>query len=872
MATQIVIDVSLEAQGVVENIQKIEAELNKLNTERDALLQSGLSTEALTSSLNSLDSEISKLNGTYDKLVQSTNSYEQATNKATETAEKTATAQAKVERQIKTAEGVTKTLAGSVNLATSAFALFGVENEEVQKSLLKVQAAAAFSTGIKDLVEGTKALNTANIALNSTLLKNPYVLVAALVAGLVLTFVDFEDIIAVVTSAVSFAFGPIEDLFSLFGDGTAKEIDKVKEALDEYNSTVATASVQSRLRKVQQEQEIARAALFGATEEELSLKRRALVVSEIRAAEEQEDAAREAFNRIRRDSKATIKQIQDAENTFDDARANRIAADTALDNFDTQLRKTKADKEKDAAKEAADRSAKNIEDEKRRIEELLAALRKQIQTQEELAKKAGEDELANLKLQLLNREITQEQFDELRVQNDIQTNDLIAENLKKFQISEEAQLKIGADNVTTLLNERNVKVIQAERKNVDIRIAEQKKNDAKLAEETAKLAAETAAFDKQLADIRLAQIETDYLQKVLELNGKYNLENEIEAKQHSIELQQIEIDKQKALLLTVDVGSQQYFDIVKKINDAEVKIAQDKADLEVKIEKDKRDKILEFTAQFAEGIRNIIQDVSPLFESVGQTALQSLDNISSGAEKLIATLTDETLTSQQKLLAGIGFASSAIGELNAIFQQNAEERVAEIDKQEQERIASLQRQKEAGLITEQQLATGVAQIEAEAQKKRRQEQKKAFQAEKAIRITQAVLQTAQATLAAFSSGVATPFIGPATGAIFAGIAAAFGAAQIAIIASQKFPDEGGGGGTATTPSVPGVPTQAAQGSITPTQFQPNVFGTGVAQEETFGASTTNANTGGNVLRAYVVESDIASTSQRLNTIRTTSEL
>ena len=864
MATQIVIDVSLEAQGVVENIQKIEAELNKLNAERDALLQSGLSTEALTSSLNSLDSEISKLNGTYDKLVQSTNSYEQATNKATETAEKTAAAQAKVERQIKTAEGVTKTLAGSVNLATSAFALFGVQNEEVQKSLLKVQAAAAFSTGIKDLVEGTKALNTANIALNSTLLKNPYVLVAALVAGLVLTFVDFEDIIAVVTSAVSFAFGPIEDLFSLFGDGTAKEIDKVKEALDEYNSSVATAGVQARLRIAEQEQEIARLALFGATEEDLALKRRAIITDNIRDAEAQVEAANKALKKISSDSKATEKQIQDAQNAATDARANQIAADTALDNFDAQLKKTKADREKNANKEAADRRAKNVEDEKRRIDELLAALRKQIQTQEELAKKAGEEELANLKLQLLNREITQEQFDGLRVQNDIKTNDLIAENLKKFQISEEAQLKIGADNVTTLLNERNIKVIQAERKNVDIRIAEQKKNDEKLA-------AETAAFDKELTDSRLAQIETDYLQKVLELNGKYNLENEIEAKQHSIELQQIEIDKQKALLLTVDVGSQQYFDIVKKINDAEVKIAQDKADLEVKIEKDKRDKILEFTAQFAEGIRNIIQDVSPLFESVGQTALQSLDNISSGAEQLIATLTDETLTSQQKLLAGIGFASSAIGELNAIFQQNAEERVAEIDKQEQERIASLQRQKEAGLITEQQLATGVAQIEAEAQKKRRQEQKKAFQAEKAIRITQAVLQTAQATLAAFSSGVATPFIGPATGAIFAGIAAAFGAAQIAIIASQKFPDEGGGG-TATTPSVPGVPTQAAQGSITPTQFQPNVFGTGVAQEETFGASTTNANTGGNVLRAYVVESDIASTSQRLNTIRTTSEL
>ncbi len=70
--------------------------------------------------------------------------------------------------------------------------------------------------------------------------------------------------------------------------------------------------------------------------------------------------------------------------------------------------------------------------------------------------------------------------------------------------------------------------------------------------------------------------------------------------------------------------------------------------------------------------------------------------------------------------------------------------------------------------------------------------KKAFAAYKAMAIAQAVIQTAQAMLAAYSSGLAYPFIGPATGAVFMGIAAALGAVQIAQIASQPMPQAHGG--------------------------------------------------------------------------------
>lgn len=80
--------------------------------------------------------------------------------------------------------------------------------------------------------------------------------------------------------------------------------------------------------------------------------------------------------------------------------------------------------------------------------------------------------------------------------------------------------------------------------------------------------------------------------------------------------------------------------------------------------------------------------------------------------------------------------------------------------------------------------------------------KKQFEINKSLQIGQAVIQGIQATLAAFSSGVATPIIGPATGAVFAGIAAITSAASIAKISSTTFEGARGGGGGATSPSVP----------------------------------------------------------------------
>ncbi len=86
------------------------------------------------------------------------------------------------------------------------------------------------------------------------------------------------------------------------------------------------------------------------------------------------------------------------------------------------------------------------------------------------------------------------------------------------------------------------------------------------------------------------------------------------------------------------------------------------------------------------------------------------------------------------------------------------------------------------------------------QKKAQEElatKRKAFNQSKSLQIVNAVMQTANAVLSAFSSAAAIPIAGVALGPIMAGVAGALGAAQIAIISSQKFKAARGG-------VVPGV--------------------------------------------------------------------
>lgn len=165
------------------------------------------------------------------------------------------------------------------------------------------------------------------------------------------------------------------------------------------------------------------------------------------------------------------------------------------------------------------------------------------------------------------------------------------------------------------------------------------------------------------------------------------------------------------------------------------------------------------------------------------------------------------------------------------------------------------------------------------QKKREEEKKaamKAFKQQKAIAILNATMQTAQAVLAGYSSGMAYPLIGPATGAVFAGIAAGIGAAQIAVIASQKFTAARGGVVPGTGPSsIDSVDALLAPGEMvinanSARMFAPvlsdiNQAGGGVALAPSSPDNGTSSSNGGRqIVEAYVVESQITDVQNRVD--------
>jgi len=120
--------------------------------------------------------------------------------------------------------------------------------------------------------------------------------------------------------------------------------------------------------------------------------------------------------------------------------------------------------------------------------------------------------------------------------------------------------------------------------------------------------------------------------------------------------------------------------------------------------------------------------------------------------------------------------------------QAMEANIRRIEREAAVASGEIQKEIDAGVITQEEAAKKLQQIEEAKNKKIREEKRKQAQIDKALAISQATINTAQAVLAAYLSGVATPLIGPATGAVYAAIAAAFGAAQIAAIASTPLPE------------------------------------------------------------------------------------
>ena len=405
-------------------------------------------------------------------------------------------------------------------------------------------------------------------------------------------------------------------------------------------------------------------------------------------------------------------------------------------------------------------------------------------------------------------------------------------------------------------------------------------------------------------------------EKIEEEANQKTLQSNLTSAQDSLKIAK---DEQTKLLATQKEGSKEYLDVQADTNakikdaegqlsDAQLAISENTSNQLVKNSNDANDEILknleEQIAGFQTLTNSIISLVQPLSENFNSLGLQisnTFADIASNLPDLFEKLNkpiadglsnaDKAAAVAEKVAAAFQFAAGAIGEIGSLLanqsqerldnlQQETDETITNFETQRDEQIKAIDAQVEAGVLSK---ASGDAQ-KAELEKaygkqitdfqttqleKEKTIKKKAFEQEKSIRIATAVAQGAAAALNAFVAGNLVG--GPPVGFVFAGIAAAFSAVQIALIKNQKFPE---GSSSSTTPAStstsPSVPGASNLGATTPTNFQGDIFGTSQSQQGTAGFG--NIQGMGGVIRAYVVESDISSTTNRLNRLRTSSEL
>jgi hypothetical protein len=251
---------------------------------------------------------------------------------------------------------------------------------------------------------------------------------------------------------------------------------------------------------------------------------------------------------------------------------------------------------------------------------------------------------------------------------------------------------------------------------------------------------------------------------------------------------------------------------------------------------------------------------------------------------------NETYNAEQKIALKAALQLKENAELDALKliadKKKAEEDITDLDKEIAKNVGKFDIQKELldkkdlllkesfdkGLILETAYNAGVeanskARVDidkAEAQAKIENAQKisallgglsdvmgKETAAGKAFAVASATIDTYLAAQKAYQAMAGIPVVGPALGAVAAGVAIAGGIKNVKAIMAVKTPTGGGG----SAPSLPNVSTSAPMTPAAP-------------QAQTTNISQQSINQMGNqAVRAYVIETDVTSNQQRVEAIK-----
>lgn len=216
-------------------------------------------------------------------------------------------------------------VAAGFEVAEGASALFGVESEDLQKTMVKLQAVMSISNGIQEVANALQAKSALMQTLNSAATKaasiaqGAYALVVGTTTGALKAFR-----IALATTgigAIVVLLGMAASAMNLFGNSTEDAEAKQKELEKQLEKTNLEIERSSKLYEdiaktidTVSQQELINAKKRGASEEELNKIKKDGVKRRIDLAQEEVDEAQKRY--LKYSKSGTTKQFEAAEKTW----------------------------------------------------------------------------------------------------------------------------------------------------------------------------------------------------------------------------------------------------------------------------------------------------------------------------------------------------------------------------------------------------------------------------------------------------------------------------------------------------------------------------------------------------------------------------
>jgi hypothetical protein len=444
-------------------------------------------------------------------------------------------------------------------------------------------------------------------------------------------------------------------------------------------------------------------------------------------------------------------------------------------------------------------------------------------------------EMDKLKLDenLANKTISQEKYNE----------DLLVlqkQSYEKALLITENALNKGRDILTDIQNEEVTIVRETNKVIGDSNLELYKKTKRENLEEADGIKEKAGIIASYYGDLRV-EIEDFNKFKQEELEVDYEYENgllEDRAKRLVQDLKDGVIDQEQYSIILKKIIAER--DLVeKKYNYNRRKLSNDTSDALVQNEKD-------------------------MYAEIAQLNIEAFNKFGSWLNAISGPLTQFT-----------DILNSAFTNMNDTMQKS-------IDKAYDSGTEMYNKMYGEQLISREEYDNKIEILDQEKREKEKQLARKAFNQQKATNIINATMQGAQAVLSSFAAGASIPPLGPiTTGPLFAGIAGALAATQIGIISAQKFKASRGGKVPGMSSKVDSVDALLAPGemvinSTSSDMFAPilsaiNQAGGGVPLAPSDMLSQSNStekvyseNKGNNVVKAYVVESELTSTQRRVD--------